>query len=86
MDVEEAGGVGLDNSGEVGSGYTSRWERLGDEDAGVVDQRVDAPETGHTFGNRPHCRVPGHQMSPGMARTSGLFDGLTDRAVRLITR
>jgi hypothetical protein len=32
-------------------------EWLGDEDAGVVDERVDAPEPGHTFGNRTLGRL-----------------------------
>ena len=34
---------------EVGLGVLG--ERLGDEDAGVVDQRIDAAEPGHGFGD-----------------------------------
>src|SRR5882724_1302799 len=33
-------------------------ERLGDEYAGVVDKRIDAPEPGQTFGNRTLGRLP----------------------------
>src|SRR4029077_5033686 len=33
-------------------------ERLGDEYASVVDERIDAPEPGHAFGNRTIGRLP----------------------------
>ena len=33
-------------------------ERLGNENAGVVDERVDAPEPGDTFGDRTLRRLP----------------------------
>src|SRR5258708_4132695 len=33
-------------------------ERFGDEDAGVVDERVDPPEPGHPFGDRTLGRLP----------------------------
>jgi hypothetical protein len=33
-------------------------ERFGDEDAGAVDERVDAPEPGHAFRDRTLGRLP----------------------------
>jgi hypothetical protein len=49
--VKEAGEIDAQDRGAVGLGVLG--ERLGDEDAGVVDERVDAPEPGHAFGDRP---------------------------------
>src|SRR6516162_7794917 len=49
-DVKEAGEVDAEDRRVVGRGVLG--ERLGDEDAGVIDKRVDAPEPGHSFGYR----------------------------------
>jgi hypothetical protein len=78
--VEEADSVDAQGGGEVGFGIFG--EGLGDEDAGIVDERVDAPEP----------RLPSAitlsavfrpAMSPGTARTPASLDGLTDRAVAI---
>jgi hypothetical protein len=55
-DVEEAGEVDADDGGEVGLGVAG--EGPGDEEAGVVDERVDTPEPRHTFGDRAFRRLP----------------------------
>jgi hypothetical protein len=46
-DAEEAGEVDAERAGEIGLAVLG--ERFCDEDAGVVDQRVDAAEPGHGF-------------------------------------
>ena len=52
-DVEEPGRADGQDGGVVGVvGLRVFGERLGDEDAGVVDERVDAPEPRHAFGDR----------------------------------
>jgi hypothetical protein len=50
-DMEEARYVDGDEGRVVFRGIAG--EGLGDEDAGVVDQRVDAAKTGDGFGNHP---------------------------------
>ena len=70
-DVKEAGKVDAQNSGVVGLGVLG--EGLGDEDAGVVDERVDAPEPGHALGDRALRRFPigdvaGHRENFVIAR------------------
>ena len=49
-DVKETGDVDAHHRRVVSLGVLG--ERLPDEDAGVVDERVDAPEPRHAFGNR----------------------------------
>jgi hypothetical protein len=49
-DVEEAGDVDAQHGGEVVRGVLD--ERLGDEDAGVVDERIDAPEAANDMVGR----------------------------------
>ena len=53
-DVKEPGDVDAHDRPVVGLGV--RGERFGDEDAGVVDERVDAPEPCHAFGDRTRGR------------------------------
>jgi hypothetical protein len=55
-DVEEAGEVDADDGGEVGLGVAG--EGPGDEESGIVDERVDAPEPRHAFGDRAFRRLP----------------------------
>jgi len=55
-DVEEAGDVNAQDGGVVGLGVLG--EGLGDENTGIVDERVDAPEPRHTFGDRALRRLP----------------------------
>ena len=55
-DVKEARDIDAQDRRIVGLGVLS--ERFGDEDAGVVDERVDAPEPGHAFGDRTLGRLP----------------------------
>ena len=55
-DAEEAGDVDAEDRGEVRLGVPG--ERLGDEDAGVVDERVDAPEPRHGFKDHAFGRLP----------------------------
>jgi hypothetical protein len=55
-DVKEPGDVDAQDRRVVGLGVLS--ERFGDEDAGVVDERVDAPELGYAFGDRTLGRLP----------------------------
>src|SRR5712672_2088863 len=55
-DVKEACEVDAQHSRVISLGILS--ERLGDEYAGVVDERVDAPEPGQAFGNRTLGRLP----------------------------
>src|SRR5579883_3265414 len=47
--VKEASNVGAQESLVVSLGVLG--ERLGNEDASVVDERVDTPESGHAFRN-----------------------------------
>ena len=77
-DVEESGEVDAQDGGVVGLGVLG--EGLGDEDAGVVDECVDAPESLYGFGDRTLRRLPfgnvaGDDENVGVARR---FD---DRAV-----
>ena len=70
-DVKEAGDVDVQDRREVGLGILGKW--LGDEDAGVVDERVDAPKPAETFGNRAFGRLPigdvaGDDQDVGVAR------------------
>ena len=53
--VEEPGGVDAQDGGEVGLGVLG--EGLADEDAGVVDERVDAPEPRHALEDRAFRRL-----------------------------
>ena len=46
-DAEEAGKVDPERAGEIGLAVLGEW--FCDEDAGVVDQRIDAAEPGHGF-------------------------------------
>jgi hypothetical protein len=55
-DVKEPHKVDTQHSGVISLGILS--ERLGDEYAGVVDERIDAPEPGQAFGNHTLGRVP----------------------------
>ena len=48
--MEEAEDVHAEDGSEVRLGVAG--EGLGDENAGVVDERVDAPEPRQTFGDR----------------------------------
>ena len=54
--MEKSGDVDAKNRRVVGLGVLG--EGLGDEDAGVVDERVDAPEPRHALGNRALGRLP----------------------------
>ena len=77
-DMEKPSGIDAQDSREVGLGVLR--ERLADEDAGVVDECVDAPERSMPW-ETARCAVFRSAMSPGTTRMSGSFDGLTDRAV-----
>jgi len=77
-DVEESGEVDAQDGGVVGLGVLG--EGLGDEDAGVVDECVDAPESLYGF-EIVRSAVFRSAMSPGTTRMSASLDGLTDRAV-----
>ena len=46
-DVEEAAHIGRNDLRIVFFGVAREW--FGDENAGVVDERIDAPEAGHGF-------------------------------------
>jgi hypothetical protein len=55
----------------VGFGVLSEW--LGEKEAGVVDERVNALEppdgfSHHSLGCLPVCHVPGHDKDVGIAR------------------
>jgi hypothetical protein len=55
----------------VGSGVLG--ERLSDEDAGIVDERIYATKPGHAFGDRSLGRLPigdvaGNHQEVGIAR------------------
>jgi hypothetical protein len=76
--VEEPGGVDAQDGSVIGLGVLG--EGLGDEDARVVDERVDAPEPVMPS-EIARCAVFRSAMSPGTTRMSGSFDGLTDRAI-----
>jgi len=76
--AEESGEVDAERAGEIGLALLG--ERFGDEDAGVVDQRVDTAEPGQAVGDHP-LGGPGSAMSPATVRTSSSFDGLIERAV-----
>jgi hypothetical protein len=54
--VKEAREVDAQHSRVISLGISS--ERLGDEHASVVDERIDAPEPGHAFGDRTLGRLP----------------------------
>src|SRR5258708_2107569 len=55
-DVKEASEVDAQHSRVISLGILS--ERLGDEYASVVDERIDAPKPGQAFGNRTLGRLP----------------------------
>src|SRR3981189_3803310 len=55
-DVKEAGKVDAQHGYVVG--FDVLGEGLGDEDAGIVDERVDAPEPGHALGDHTLRRSP----------------------------
>ena len=55
-DVKEPADVDAQDRCVVGLGVLG--ERLADEDAGVVDERVDPAEPGHAFGDRTLGRLP----------------------------
>src|ERR1700726_4210958 len=55
-DVKEAREVDAQHSRVISLGILS--ERLGDEYASVVDERIDAPKPGQAFGNRTLGRLP----------------------------
>ena len=55
-DVKEAREVDAQQSRVISFGILS--ERLGDEYASVVDERIDAPEPGQTLGNCTLGRLP----------------------------
>jgi hypothetical protein len=55
-DVEEPGEVDTQDGSVVGLGILG--EGFGDEDAGVVDERVDTTEPAHAFGDCPLRRFP----------------------------
>ena len=55
-DVKEAGEVHGHHRRVVSPGVLS--ERFADKDAGIVDERVDAPEPGHTFRDCTLGRLP----------------------------
>jgi hypothetical protein len=76
-DVEEAGNVHVQHGRVIGVGILR--ERLGDEDAGVVDKRVDAPEPPHPFRDHPIRRLPIADIA-GNDQDVGV-DGLAERAV-----
>jgi hypothetical protein len=65
----------------VGLGVLS--ERFGDKDAGFGDERVDAPEPGDTFVDRPLGRLPIDE-SPETATISASVDGSIELAVATI--
>jgi hypothetical protein len=60
-----------ETAGSSGAAILGKW--FGDEDAGVVDERVDAPKPAETFGNRAFGRLPigdvaGDDQDVGVAR------------------
>ena len=78
-DVKEAGDVDAEHRRVIGLGVLG--ERLGDENAGVVDQRVDAPEPGHASAIA-RSAVFRSAMSPDTATNSrhrGWLDGARGR-------
>ena len=77
-DVKGASNVDAQDRREVGLGILGEW--FGDEDARVVDERVDATEPG-TPSEIARSAVFRSEMSPGTTRMSALLVGLTDRAV-----
>jgi hypothetical protein len=71
--AEESGEVDAERAGEIGLAILG--ERFGDEDAGVVDQRVDTAEPGQAVGDHP-------LGGPGIGDVAGHgLDGLIERAV-----
>lgn len=76
--VKEASDVGAQKRLVVVLGVLGKW--LGDEDASVVDERVDAPEAGHAFGDRT---LGGFSISDvaGTARIASSSDGLIEREI-----
>lgn len=77
-DAEEAGQVDTGHRVVVGLGVVG--ERLGDENAGVVDQGVDAAEA-LNGGAATRSAVAGSAMSPWMVRMFGSWDGAMLREV-----
>src|SRR5882724_10796337 len=55
-DVKEPGDVDIQDRREVGLGILGKW--FGDEDASIVDERIDAPKPAETFRNRTFGRLP----------------------------
>jgi hypothetical protein len=55
-DVKEAREIDAQHRSIISLGILS--ERLGDEYASIVDERIDAPEPGQAFGNRTLGRLP----------------------------
>src|SRR5580704_14226195 len=81
VDAQDRHVVGLDVLGE----------RFGDEDAGVVDERVDPPEPGHPFKDRTLGRLPigdiaGHREDLIIVRRSDRARGRDDPVVAIAVR
>jgi hypothetical protein len=73
---EKSGQVDGDDRCVVIGGVVGEW--LGDEDAGVVDERVDASEAVKRFADDPVCGS-GWEMSPLMVSTAPSSEGLIVR-------
>jgi hypothetical protein len=71
-DVKEAGDVDAQDRSIVGFGVLG--ERFGDKDAGVVDERVDAPNWTMPA-EIALSAVSRSAMSPGTTRMSASLDG-----------
>src|SRR5271156_5065833 len=88
-DVKEPGDVDAQDRHVVGLGVLG--ERFGDEDAGVVDERVDPPEPGHPFGDRTLGRLPigdvaGNREDLIIVRRSDRARGRDDPVVAIAVR
>jgi hypothetical protein len=63
-------------AGALGAGLGVPGERLGDEEAGVVDQCVDAAEARHGLVDRPFGRALLGDVAGSRQRMSGSLEGL----------
>ena len=55
-DVEEASEIDAENGSVVGASVLGEW--LGDENAGIVDKGIDAPESTHRLRDDTFGRIP----------------------------